>query len=145
MEPSLSDSFEQIHAYAHYSGSPVNVPSNMNLNFRAGDQYNSSVKYINFTRNVHHYTPRAGNVVYSQHYAISYDGNGYYVDKVLDRGAFGIISKVYYQATPEVSYARKQLPLKKVKKEKIQNKVKLLRQASHRHVVEVVDEYQDEE
>jgi serine/threonine protein kinase len=84
-------------------------------------------------------------VIYSQHHTIPCDGNGYYTDKVLDRGAFGIVSKVHHQATPEISYARKQLPLKRVRKEKIQDEVKLLRQASHRHVVEVIDEYQDEE
>ncbi|KAF8846410.1 kinase-like protein [Acephala macrosclerotiorum] len=77
--------------------------------------------------------------------AFDYDESGYHINSVLDRGAFGIVTKVHHRNSPKITYARKQLPLTQVSVEKVQEEVELMRQAAHRHVVEVVDEYQDKE
>jgi serine/threonine protein kinase len=75
--------------------------------------------------------------------ALVYDGNSYHIDSFLDHGAFRVIAQVHHEDTPKIAYARKQLPLTKVRVEKVQEEVKLNQQASHRHVVKVIDEYQD--
>lgn len=76
---------------------------------------------------------------------VGYDDRGYHLVSIVDRGAFGIVAKVYHEDATWITYARKQLPLAKIQLEKIQKEIHLIRQSSHKHVVEVIDEYQDSE
>jgi serine/threonine protein kinase len=73
-----------------------------------------------------------------------YDKFGYRIDDIVDRGGYGIVAKARHYDKSDVLYARKQLPKSFIKREELEKEVALIRKAKHRHVVELVDEYEDE-
>lgn len=72
-------------------------------------------------------------------------GDKYNIVRILDQGSFGIVTLVYRNDNPRRTYARKQLRLAKVPANTIRQEVDLIRKARHRHIVNVIEEYADEE
>lgn len=62
---------------------------------------------------------------------------------IIDRGSFGVVTKVRRRGDPTKTYADKHLPLGKVDLENIRKEVRLIRQVQHQHIVQVVDSFVD--
>ena len=76
---------------------------------------------------------------------VRYDSRGYYIDGSLGRGAYGIVLRVGHRNKYASLYARKEIPKRDVDYQALRNEVKLIQQASHRHVVKIIDYYEDSE
>jgi hypothetical protein len=72
-----------------------------------------------------------------------YDEFGYRLDGIIDQGGYGVVTRVQREDKPDVLYARKQLSKSYIKREELEKEVALIRKAKHRHVVQLVDEYED--
>jgi serine/threonine protein kinase len=72
------------------------------------------------------------------------DSQGYFLGAYLDRGGYGIVTSVIHRDKPNLLFARKQIPKAVIDYQDLKNEVQLIHQARHRHVIRIVEEYQDD-
>lgn len=69
----------------------------------------------------------------------------YLYKSMITKGGFGIVTRVHKRFEPKVLYTQKQMAKTETKFDKICEEVSLICKTQHPHVVELVDEYEDDE